>query len=456
MFYQNYYKRFIESPQYGDSCVDEFCRFLYNFECRRDGDRKMSNNQHEFKEHESVKEVLNQFTTQKDELLYKNFQDDSFRKAHPEAVWFFDAYDYANENYLKSQKDRSLTPCKCAWARSMMINYLTRQFSAVTMGLDIDFLIALSGELQEQRSAENLSICLLPSKKSFNHHKSMAKIAFVGDDKKLLCHDKVHGVRKQLDLAKDGGLAVYRCSKDDMFYTVGILDHRAVSDYPRIVLKKHLEWEFHMPSRTKTPSCRLCYKQGTFMMPLLNLTEVEKDTIKKRLTSIGYTRSETAAATIAALLPAIGECYHGAIVIFLEEKLADQEAHRLALNGRGLLLSPKRSLFYCGKPNAILIKRMASIDGAILADFNGNCHAYGVILDGKAVTDSKDNNDKEDSKDNNGNKDRGARYNSTKTYLDSVVDGSASQGDAGTGNIKPARIGIVRSEDGMLDIFPIE
>ena len=183
------------------------------------------------------------------------------------------------------------------------------------------------------------------------------------------------------------------------------------------------------------------------MMPLLNLTEIEKDTIKKRLTSIGYTRSETAAATIAALLPAIGECYHGAIVIFLEEKLADQEAHRLALNGRGLLLSPKRSLFYCGKPNAILIKRMASIDGAILADFNGNCHAYGVILDGKAVTDSNDNN---------GNKDRGARYNSTKTYLDSVVDGSGSQGDAGTGNIKPARIGIVRSEDGMLDIFPIE
>lgn len=405
----------------------------------------------------AVKKTLSQFTTQRDELLYKEFLDDLFRKRHPEAVWFSDAYDYANTNYLiptQKEQNRDLLPSEYAGARSMMIDYLTRQFSAVTMGLDIDFLIALSGELQEQRSAENLSLCLLPSEKRFNRHKSMAKIAFADDDKRPLCHDYVHGVRKQLDLARDGGLAVCKCAKDDMFYTVGILDHRAVSGYPRIVLKKHLEWEFHMPSRNKIPSCRLRYKQGTFMMPLLNLTEAQKDAICKNLTRMGYDDSETAASTIAELLPAIGACNHGAVVIFLEETLAKQESHRLTLSGRGYELSPKRPLFHCEKPNEALVKRIASIDGAILADFKGNCYAYGVILDGKAVSDGNDSKDSKDNNDNKGNKDRGARYNSTKTYLNSILETFNSADEPKSRSTELARIGIVRSEDGMMDVFP--
>lgn len=401
----------------------------------------MRNNQHEFREHESVKEVLSQFTTQKDELLYKKFQDNSFRKNHPEAIWFFDAYDYANTDYLMPvQKERVLAPKDYAWARSRMTIYLERQFSAATMGLGIDFLIALSGELQEQRSVENLSICLLPSEKSFNRHRSEEMITFGAEDKKPLCHNNVHGVRKQLDLAKSGGLAVCKNSANDGFYTVGILDNCASCAYPRIILKKNLEWEFHIPCKPETPSCRLRYKQGTIMMPLLNMSKEQEGEICRKLQRMNCNNAKAAASTIAAVFPTIERCDHGAIMIFFDERFAAAEALRLASSGRGFLLSPKRSLFYRGEPNETLIKRMASIDGAILADFNGNCHAYGVILDGKAIAAGA------------GSKDRGARYNSTKTYIDAILnDRSLFKKVFGC---KPVRIGIVRSEDGMVDLFP--
>ena len=43
---------------------------------------------------EIIKKILSQFTTQRDGFLYEIFEDDIFRKNHPEALWFFNAYDY--------------------------------------------------------------------------------------------------------------------------------------------------------------------------------------------------------------------------------------------------------------------------------------------------------------------------------------------------------------------------
>ena len=78
---------------------------------------------------------------------------------------------------------------------------------------------------------------------------------------------------------------------------------------------------------------------------------------------------------------------------------------------------------------------MASIDGAILADFEGRCYAFGVILDGEVITP--------------GNPDRGSRLNSTKTYVESkVLDKTGNR----VKNASPF-VGVVRSEDGMADIL---
>ena len=405
-----------------------------------------------------IKKIISQFTTQRDGFLYDMFKDNKFRENHPEALWFFNAYDYAYKNYLKDREEYYDRPEVAAQARAMMSIYLANQLSAVTQGIDIDFVIALSGEVQEQRSAEGLSICLLPSPEYFGLHQSSTSILFAESDKKPLGHDRVHAVRKQLELAKTGGLAVCRDMKNNELHTIGILDEEFAHSYPRIVFKRHLEWEFHVPLKStvskditlKTnilsetepqkvvPTCRLRYKQGSLMMPILNVAKEQRSIICDRLQKKKHSRAEETAATIAALLPAIGNCDHGAVVIFLEREVVLGEAKRLTSVGRGIMLPKQKSLFYNGEPDETLIKRMASIDGAILADQKGNCYAYGVILDGKVSNKRVSKTD---------GKDRGARYNSTKTYINSVQSSSRK------GKRKAARIGIVRSEDGMLDIF---
>ena len=73
-----------------------------------------------------------------------------------------------------------------------------------------------------------------------------------------------------------------------------------------------------------------------------------------------------------------------------------------------------------------LLERATAIDGSILADTQGVCHAIGVILDGQAVEDSTPS--------------RGARYNSAVRY---VAAGSQP------------RMAFVVSEDRTLDVIPL-
>lgn len=72
-----------------------------------------------------------------------------------------------------------------------------------------------------------------------------------------------------------------------------------------------------------------------------------------------------------------------------------------------------------------MVRRVTSIDGAVLLDAEGRCHAVGVILDGRATL--------------QGRPARGARYNSAQRY--------ASDAPAAT-------IAVVVSEDGRVDVLP--
>jgi len=77
-----------------------------------------------------------------------------------------------------------------------------------------------------------------------------------------------------------------------------------------------------------------------------------------------------------------------------------------------------------------VISALAHVDGAIFCDHNGNIHAFGVLFGGLGVIDS------------NYDSSRGSRYNSSKWYVASLRRKGI------------AVVAIVRSDDGMLDIFP--
>lgn len=116
-----------------------------------------------------------------------------------------------------------------------------------------------------------------------------------------------------------------------------------------------------------------------------------------------------------AVLNEMNRQAHGSMVIIADD--AASEAERLALQGtriEPIPLTPE------------LVSRASEIDGTILVDPEGICHAVGVILDGQAnelCTPS-----------------RGARYNSGVRYV-------------GNGNQK--RLALVVSDDRTLDVIPL-
>lgn len=104
---------------------------------------------------------------------------------------------------------------------------------------------------------------------------------------------------------------------------------------------------------------------------------------------------------------------HGTMLVILED--AAKEAERL--QGQSTRIKPV-------KLDAEVLRYVTSIDGAVLVDPQGVCHAIGVILDGVATK--------------KGSSSRGARYNSAIRYQAQ----------------KPSCLAIVISEDGSIDLIP--
>jgi hypothetical protein len=116
-----------------------------------------------------------------------------------------------------------------------------------------------------------------------------------------------------------------------------------------------------------------------------------------------------------ALATAAADAEHGTMLVVSESAAA--EAARLG--SQALTIEPTRL-------DDSLVRRVTGIDGAVLVDPSGYCHAIGVILDGTAVGE--------------GDRSRGARYNSAAKYL-------VSAGNTPT-------VILLVSEDGMINLLP--
>ena len=111
---------------------------------------------------------------------------------------------------------------------------------------------------------------------------------------------------------------------------------------------------------------------------------------------------------------------HGAVIVV--EENAAEEADRL----KNISIKIKEPLAI-NTTNRNKYKTFGEIDGAILLDFDGYCHSFGVILDGAHLN-------------TEGNKERGSRYNSSLRYLRQNQK-------------KSKTLIIVMSEDGGFDIL---
>jgi hypothetical protein len=155
----------------------------------------------------------------------------------------------------------------------------------------------------------------------------------------------------------------------------------------------------------------MCVAYGIPSLPLPRINEnVFRSDVKRIISDISKEGEERIWDVVQA---AIVQKKGTMIVISTN---ADVEAERL--KKQSLAINPT-------KMTAELVSRLSGIDGAILIDSSGICHAVGVILDGKATEE--------------GDQSRGARYNSAIRYIASS---------------EYPTICIVVSEDGHVNVLP--
>ena len=129
--------------------------------------------------------------------------------------------------------------------------------------------------------------------------------------------------------------------------------------------------------------------------------------------------SADTASLFARTLADLASKKHGSLIIIAED--AAVEAERLEHDG--CRVAPFSIFASSGE----WLARIAEIDGALLCDPQGVCHAFGVILDGTSRPD--------------GARARGARYNSAHRYIRAATSGLA-------------RAAVVVSEDGSAELLP--
>lgn len=325
--------------------------------------------------------------------------------------------------------------------RNRITDQITQHIMDITDDLSLDFISALGAERYEKNEARGLSLSILPSIKTID--KCTDALVFKEPNRLELTLENVHAIRKQLNLSNGGALAVTWNYSKAQFETIGVILEGDAIRFPWFEFCGSAEWKFCLPPSEDTAlratakdsnndvssqigsACRVYVKQGVLVLPPVQLYSEVEDYIRKK----NLLKSGSEYETIARIVEATSKCEHGALLIFSSRYTARRESLRLAhRNSRGMqtkepiLFSDQNKLkkeFY----------QLTSIDGALILDFDGNCYAYGVILDGVAK--------------GKGDSGRGARYNSAVTYIK----------NKSSCKLRRKMFAVVCSEDGMVDVI---
>ncbi|ARP71758.1 hypothetical protein LK07_20615 [Streptomyces pluripotens] len=162
-------------------------------------------------------------------------------------------------------------------------------------------------------------------------------------------------------------------------------------------------WEF-----SHADEALLIVRDGIPRLPTLVLDEEYLEDLVSRF----FPEADQDALREAA--QAAGNHRHGAMLIISGDAAAEAER-----------LSPQAWSIEPTRLTSQLLTQLTDMDGAMLVDLQGRCHAIGVILDGTAHS--------------RGDPARGSRFNNAIRYLDSE---------------RPPAIVIVYSSDGVINILP--
>lgn len=169
----------------------------------------------------------------------------------------------------------------------------------------------------------------------------------------------------------------------------------------------HYEWELRHDKQA------LLYSR--YREPRLPQPPISWERFRSNFVRIFRKSSETDAKRLWDLFEAAATLNHGSMLVVAED--AESEAARLSDQGTAVRPVPM---------TGSLLERVSGIDGSILLDPSGTCHAIGVILDGEASDDCSPA--------------RGSRFNSALRYVHAPDKG---------------RMAMVFSDDRTVDIVPL-
>src|ERR1700730_740378 len=215
-------------------------------------------------------------------------------------------------------------------------------------------------------------------------------------------------VRKLLELASSGG-ALHTDAEHVFGLLSGTVPTSDREDVFEVVFLGHHHWELHHAGQIL-----MGVRFGQPYLP--NLIGYESK-LRKDLPSLLPGISSTCTELLVSLVQQTEKERHGTLMIVSAE--AASEAIRLrnqATTIEARLLTPE------------LLGHLTGIDGAVLLDPIGYCHAIGVILDGYATP--------------QGDPSRGARFNSAVRYMQSAYERQIPT------------LAVVVSEDGGVDLMP--
>lgn len=231
-------------------------------------------------------------------------------------------------------------------------------------------------------------------------------VAFIAKFSKPVPLREPRWVRKVLQMASEGISIIADC---DYIYGLGTLQPEAVANERAgfvVRFVDHYHWE-------------LRFRDQVFLRSHYSVPRLPQEPFNKAMFIANYRRmfpqsNELDALHMWSLMKIQMQQRHGSMIVVA----ADVAAEADRLNAQGTCVEPVRL-------TATLLRSASAIDGTILVDPFGNCHAVGVILDGDAsymCTPS-----------------RGSRYNSGVRYVKAGLN---------------RRLAIIVSDDGTVDLIP--
>lgn len=221
---------------------------------------------------------------------------------------------------------------------------------------------------------------------------------------RILKRDNLRTIRKLLELSKIQRL--YLLADENKKYITGLVSaadkdrdgFHAQNNY--ICFEGYMCWSIYIAGKEE-----ICYKQGKYYINSSknkDIYELKMDEFKKRIADKEWLTQDEI-LRIANLVAILKEQKHGTVVVLTDDAA---ETPRLCNAGRGMMLEQNGIQRFKKEDNVFdkdVILSVTGIDGALFMDMNGVCTAFGVIVDGEAVTE--------------GNMGRGARFNSVNNYI---------------------------------------